>query len=283
MSGSLAEAGRSSSDFHLRRAEELIEQRNAESAEEHLAKIAAGALDEADAARVEAVRAEIARMRAERARELENERGSVWFQFKLEDYEERYLGGDPELARVRLFLERCAEFRERWPEHPELDWVERQERRFANLVDLDDAPAWPDVEWKAKVLTNARPRDYKQAFELVEAFRETADARERVPLDAFLRQLEAERAQYHADQLQYARREYENGNADRAFEWLVQSIVGLGDEAMADEAAEFLVRFENADGLLRGYRKSREADFEILLENRVVREFARKHDIPAGP
>jgi hypothetical protein len=278
MAGSLAEAGKSSSAFHLRKAEELIAIHNVDAAQEHVAKIVADGFDPADQARLAAVKVKIQAELDDKELRWQNARGSDWFEFKLEDYEKRYLAGDPSGPVIRVFLERCAEFRERWPKHPELVWVDRQEKRFASF-DLARPLTWPDIEWKAKVLTNARPRNYKEAFELLEGFGSTLTARERAPLDAFVNELKAARATYHQDQLRFARGEYQKGNIDRAIEWLVQSVLWLGDETMADEAADILIRFDNAAEVLRGYREARPEDFELLMENAIVRRFAADNGV----
>ena len=45
-------------------------------------------------------------------------RGTRILDGKLKKYEARYLQGDPEAAEVKLFMKLCADFRERWPQHP---------------------------------------------------------------------------------------------------------------------------------------------------------------------
>ncbi len=274
--GNREDASRSNSAFHLRRAEELVVEKNTVAAREHLAQVDVGTFTVLELRQHEELLAAIDAIEAEWRRAKENEKGDTWFEFKLEEYEKRYLSGEPSAAVVRVFLERCAEFRQSWPTHPELAWVGRQERRFANYPGLDDPEGLEDALWRARVLTHARPRDYAEAFGLLERYRETASAEERAAVDAMLAELETERASYHADQLQQARAEYQRGNTERAIEWLVQSIVGLGDVGMADEAASILVKFPKADAVLRGYASERRETFDELVQNEVIAEFARR-------
>ncbi len=277
--GNLEDAERTSTQYHLRRSGELLQERNADAAEVHLAKIIPSELSSEELELVEGYRETIRESRAAAELALENARGDTWFEFMLEDYEKRYLGGAPELPVVRVFLERTSEFRERWPEHPKLSWIDRQERRFSKFPGLDGPLTYADVEWKAKVFTNARPRDYASAFELLYTFRETADGEDKSAVDELVAGLRRGRETYHADQLRYAQAEYEKGNRERAFEWLVMSILRLGDETMENEAAEILVDFPGADALLRGYHRDRADDFEALMQNVVVAEFAQKNGI----
>jgi len=46
-----------------------------------------------------------------------------WFETYLKGYESKWLQGEPPKSRIRFFLKNAREFRERWPEHEEIDWV----------------------------------------------------------------------------------------------------------------------------------------------------------------
>ena len=202
--------------------------------------------------------------------------GTSYKDAKLAKYEKLYLQGSPAKPRVRVFLQRCNYFRERWPSHPEMDWVDRQERRFRGYVSLGDPPTYDDVEWEVKSLVKTSPRDYKQAFSVIDAFLESATGAEREAALAFREDQVAERAEYHLDRMQQARYEFERDDAAKAVSWLVNAIVMIGDGEMEDEAADYLIKIPDAELHLKGWRSAKPDAYEILIRNSIVREFAEK-------
>lgn len=204
--------------------------------------------------------------------------GSKWMKTYLENYEDRYLAGEPESYKIRLFVKRLYEFKRRWPEHPRIGWVERELRRLEGTVDLVSAPTWEDVEWEVRFLVAGKPRSYASAFALLEEILPRLESDEEiVALRMRKEELVPERAEYHKDRLRQAEYEYkENEDPAMAVWWLVNSILELGDPGMADEAAEILVKFPNAAGLLLGYQESYPDMFEGLLKNDVVKAWAEK-------
>jgi len=271
MTGSNEVAATASAKFHLRKAEELIANLNADAAQENLDKIVRSTLSAAELARIEVVEEGISRERAEIARIEQEELGKKWFRKYVGDFEERYLSGDPEPPKVRYFLELCADFRRRWPTHTRLDWVERQERRFGSTIKLTDPLTYDDVMWRADYLTSGRPRDYRTAFALLDEYSgRTENSIERVGIPNKIAELEAERALFHREQLKEAHDEYDKGQVGRATDRLVQLIMKLGDSAMEDEAAEIFIKFPEIEGVLKGYREFRPEDFEAISKNRVI-------------
>ena len=193
--------------------------------------------------------------------------GTTYLQKKLKNYADKYLSGSPEKPKARVFLQRCELFKQRWPEHPEMDWVDRQERRFAGFVSLADAPSFADVAWEAEALTYAKPRDYTQAFEAIDRFVRTASPDDKTLAGNLKKKMEADRSEYHIDRMLQAKFELEeNQDEAAAMHWLVWGVVGMGDQAMSDEAADYLVKMPNADAYLRGYRTNQPLVFERLSQ-----------------
>ena len=120
--------------------------------------------------RITDLRNKLAERDKKNALDRHNSVGTTFAQKKLRNYVDRYLAEDVDPPKARVFMDRAAEFKQRWPEHPERDWVERQERRFTTVVDMSLPPTWEDVSWKAESLTYAKPRDYQQAFAAIDAY-----------------------------------------------------------------------------------------------------------------
>lgn len=202
---------------------------------------------------------------AEVALATHNMLGTTYLQKKLKNYSDKYLSGKPDKPKARVFLQRCKVFKQRWPEHPEMDWVKRQEARFAGFVNLNDPPTFEDVAWEAEALTYAKPRDYTKAFEALDKFIATASAEDRTLAENLKKKMEADRKEYHEDRMLQAKYELEtNKDEAAAVQWLVWGVIGMGDEAMSDEAATYLLKMPNCDAFLRGYRSKQPLVFERL-------------------
>jgi hypothetical protein len=223
---------------------------------------------------VAAVEQEIAQRRAELASSLEHQAGTNFFDALLVRYEERWLQGQPDPPKVRLFLLRCREFKRRWPEHPEIAWVERQETRFRGSVDLDAPPTWADVDWEVQALVGTSPRNYRRAFELVGQFLDGAAGEDRKSAEELRARMVVEREAYHEDRKQQAKFEYEREDVGKSVWWLVHSVIWLGEPAMEDEAAAILVKIETCDDHLRAYKQSMPEKFDALMKNAIVRDYA---------
>lgn len=228
----------------------------------------------------EAVRAEYEAAAAESELALHNLAGNSYLQTQLKNFEQQRLRGEVERPEVRVFLKRCREFRERWPRHPELAWVDRMERRFADLVDLDEPPTLEDLEFEVETMTWAEPRDFGGAIALLQEFvdkaqGQTAQAGGRVLIE----DLEKRRREWFADRLQQARFEFDRGETGKSVGWLVTLIVYSGDQAMADQAAEELVKFEGLAGWLQAYREQQPDKYARLRLNDVVAAYIRRHDL----
>lgn len=239
-----------------------------EAAEDHLQhgnlKIATEKLDSIDVAQAstaEQGRLQELRARIDREHELAeidswNLIGDDYFEIHLEHYAKKWLVGTPALSKVRLFLERCDEFKERWPHHPKLDWIERQERRFQGHVDMRLPRTWEDIEWALEYLVNQPNRNYTRAFELVDEFVARAEGEDLILATTRRDEMLAERPRYHAEKMEEARTEFEeNEEQAKAVFILLHGVIWSGDEELADKSARTLARIPEVVMHLRGYRK----------------------------
>lgn len=231
--------------------------------------------------RIAKLREQLKERDAQSALDLHNNVGTEYAQTKLRNYVDRYLSEEVEAPKARVFLERAEVFRDRWPEHPELDWVGRQERRLASVADLSKPPTWEDVAWKAEALTWAKPRDYALAFAAIDDFvAEHADEEEKVIAGNRKKAMIADRAEYHVDRMLQAEFELkENKDEGAAIHWLVHGVIGMGDATMSDEAAEALLKMPSCDAYLRGYRSNQALVFERLLQNGKVAAYIEANEI----
>lgn len=247
------------------------------------------ALAEADRKLTQAQRAEIEQLRASLAREdVEVERvhddaaAQTWYDVKLAKYESTELRGTPQPHKVRLFLERCAEFRRRWPQHERIGWVERQEQRFAGVVDLAAPLTQQDVLWQANRLTSGVPAEWERALALIdERATRTSDAAERAELDALRAKLLAKRREAHVEAMHTARAAYQRGDKARAIELCAQSVMHNGDPELTAEAARYLVAMPELELALRQYREQRPWDYAALVREPAIADYARQAGIEA--
>jgi hypothetical protein len=259
----------------LRAAEQARAIGHYEEARAELAGIPASALTSELAARKQQLETEIQSADKDTSLFFENEAGTRYLDAMLKKYEGFYLQGKPEPAKVRLFLKRCRAFRERWPQHPEMDWVERQERRFGGYVDVNAPPTWPDVSWEVKDLTDGMPRNYVAALALLDELLPRISGEEATKAQNLRDELVQGRPEYATDRLYEARHQFEKyQDASKAVWWLVHNVAWLGDEALANESARFLVKMPDLAGHLLGYRQNYPERYAAVLSNAVVRSWA---------
>ena len=269
-------------DTRLSTARALIDAGRLEDAMRRLDLLKEEDLSDSEQAAADSMRAEIAEVHRNAELALENSKGARLLGW-LEKYEAESLAGAPSKARVRLFLKRAAEFRKEFPEHPAIDWLDRQEPRFAGLVDLSEPPDWESVKWEARSFIRSMPRNYAAAFELVGAFAERAEqAGDDFGLDEATRYLRLrgdERDEHHDDRIATAQSLYERGEDGRAVWWLVHQVIWSGEPELADQAGRVLIKMPDADVHLRGYRDAEPEKFEALMENQTVRKYFRASEI----
>ncbi|MEX1023596.1 MAG: FHA domain-containing protein [Planctomycetota bacterium] len=258
---------------------------NFDRAEEKLAGLVPAKLSAGERARVDAIRSEIESRRSTALLAVEHNIGTKWMEVYLKGYERKYLEGAPAKAKVRLFLKRLTEFQRRWPDHPEMEWVHRQRRRFGSSVDLSMPPDYEDLYWEVSRMVAIMPRRYSEAFATIDAYLALEGADRADEARALREQYVAERAEYHIDRLQQARHEVEQKkNYNKSIWWLVNSVAWLGDEAMENEAAQILVDLDKTPQVnlvdhLLGYQDKLPELYAKVLRNPIVGEFARKHDL----
>jgi hypothetical protein len=202
--------------------------------------------------------------------------GTKYMDVMLKKYEAKWLAGTPSSAKVRFFLERLKEFRRRWPRHPDMDWVDRQEARFRGAVDLTAPPTWEELEWEVDYIVTQPVRDYAKAFELVDDFLGRASGMELTDARKLRDELVEGRRLYHEDKLNQARYEYERDDVSKSVWWLVNLIVFIGDDAMAEEAASYLIRIPDLELHVPGYENTYPERYRKLLAHPTVRAHARE-------
>jgi len=122
-----------------------------------------------------------------------------------------------------------------------------------------------------------KPRNYAEAFAILEGMRGKLDSTDELALEARLLELSGERAEYHKDRLYQAQYEFEkNKDAPKAVWWLVHGIIWIGEEYMANEAAKYLVRMPDLAEHLRGYEEKYPDRLDLVLKNPVVAKWARE-------
>jgi len=230
-------------------------------------------------AQADALRKDITDASALAALAAQNDSGTKYFDVLLKRYEANYLQGTPDRSKVRLFLKRCTTFRQRWPRHPELEWVGRQEERFKGYVDMSAPPDWPDVEWEVRDLVDGMPRDYRTALALLDELLPRVEGEERVKVQNRRNELVQDRPAYAQDRLFQARHEFDKKqDTSKAVWWLVHSVAWLGDEALEDEAARVLVKMPDLPSHLLGYQSKYPDRFALVMRNSVVADWAERND-----
>lgn len=238
-----------------------------------------GELSQGQRTKQEELRDAIAERLDQMVIDAKNRVGTNYKNSKLQKYESIYLQGSPDKPKARVFLQRCRYFKQTWPDHPDREWVERQERRFRGFVNLSDPPTFEDVSWEVECLTRTSPREYKAAFEVIDSFIADAEGGALLSAKELHVQMLSDRSEYHIDRMQQARYEYEKEAVGQAVAWLVYAITMMGDQAMEDEAAGFLVKIPEVDQHLRGWRSKYPERFEVMLENDIVAEYVERVDL----
>lgn len=251
-----------------------------EAARSRLAAIARDTLDPKTRLLYDEATAALAAVQVETDLAVLNIAGTEYLQTQLVSFESQRLAGKAEVPKVRVFLKRCATFLERWPAHPEADWVKRMQERYGALHDVNARPTFADIAYEAETLTWANPRDYKQALEVVRKFAdEEATVDDRAKALELLDDLLQARAEWFTDRMQQARFEFDKGETGKSVGWLVMLIVYTGDETMQAQAAEQLSKFEGLAEWLRGYRTSQPEKYAVLRQQPVLSQYIAEHKL----
>jgi hypothetical protein len=211
-----------------------------------------------------------------------NMKGSEWMDDNLKKYVSKHLSGDKGTrAAARFFVKRCDEFRKTWPEHPDLDWVDRYRGRYAKLAEMNSPAEFDDLAWEVKRLTAGKPRDYARVFGEMDGFISRAGGQQLTAAQALHHDQTTEREAYFLDRMQEAQYQWKKQAYGQAVEWLVQVIVKIGDEQMADQAVDAFLKMQTTDGeplsdrYLLTYQKNRPEQFEILMGHSKMRSAAK--------
>jgi hypothetical protein len=251
-----------------------------QAAADRMASIRRDGLEPAVRVKYDEAAAALAAAQSEVGESIANIGGNEYLQTQLRNFESQRLAGKAERPKVRVFLKRCAYFLERWPQHPEADWVRRMQERYGALYDPTSRTTYEDIAYEAETLTWANPRDYKQALEVVRRFAdEEASVDDRAKALALLDTLTAQRAEWFSDRMQQARYEYDKGQTGKSVAWLVMLIVYTGDEGMAAQAADQLVKFEGLAEWLRGYRTSQPDKYAVLRQQPALAAYIAAHKL----
>ncbi len=204
-----------------------------------------------------------------------NVEGSKHFETQLKGFvNKRLLGDNVPRERARVFLKRCADFRKRWPQHPELPWVNRYQTRYASIAKMHEPPTFTDVAYEIKTMTWAKPRDYRKSFEMLTAFEAGASTGDFDACTELRDSLTTEREAYFTDRMQQAKWHWERKETGQAVATLVELIIGMGDAEMADQAAFEFVRLPGIEEWLSGYHTRKAEKFQLLVEHPAIRDMA---------
>lgn len=201
---------------------------------------------------------------------LLNDRGTKWKSTQLDRFRtDRLHGAKPPRERVRVYLKRVREFKERWPAHPEMEEVLRYEARFKEICDLSSPATFTDIAYEVKTMTWAFPRDYKGAFAIIE--KHIIDNPGDAPnCNELLATMRAEQQEFFVDRKLQVKYEWERDQKGQAVEILIQLILTLGDEGMVQEAADELVGLPGIDEWFKGYKQDRPEQFANLRKHPTV-------------
>ncbi len=225
-------------------------------------------------------REEAEAMRGEAQLYARNTTGTKWFTTQLEKFQTSYLKRNTR-PEARVFLKRIAQFRSDYPRHPKVTdgWCDRFAERYAEVAKLNEPPTMEDLAFEVKTLTWARPHDYKKSFELLEAFLLTARGSDEMAAKALVQEKITKRKEYFDERILYARKYWDDNEPNRAVAELAQLVAKVGDPAMEDQAADFLLKFPGLDGYLRSYKRDRVSTFEALMRNESLRAYAASNNV----
>lgn len=232
-----------------------------------------------------------------------NIRGSDYLEKKLKSFERNFLS-KPEPPQMRFFVKRLRAFKKTWPEHEEMDWVDRQLARFEPRVDLTARPTWDEIEFDVRMtaaihknkitreVAARRDADFTSALSELEEWLASAGPEEREKGLALLDEVRGYRDAWVADQLQEARHHYQkSAESEWSSDELGESIKSLvriiryaGDEEAARDAARRMVAYDEVADLgqyLEWYRDNRPDAFADLRRQAPLRDFMDEHGIGA--
>lgn len=213
-----------------------------------------------------------------------NSEGDVYFQKQLENFIDNYLDL-PNRPAARILLKRISWFEKEYPRHPQLAWCKRMKERWRATAAPSEAATYEDLAFEVKTMTWAMPRDYKTAFRLIDNFVTGSAGSDRAMAEALREEHEGTRREYFEDRMLQAKYEYGHDSGEQkssAVRWLTELITKIGDDDMANKAADVMVKIPGIEGPLRGYYNSERHTYDALVENAIVRGYIEANDVLAG-
>lgn len=246
----------------------LVEFENAELTPEWKAKLAE-------------MKAEVGRLAQTASKGAVDMEATKYWQNQLSNFADRFLAGAASRPEARVFVKRLKWFRDTYPNHEQREWVDRMLSRYESIAQLATPSTFKDLEFEVKMLTQAKPRKYPEAFAEIETFLAQATGPERDSGLSLKAKLEAEQQEFFDGELEGAAIYYDKArypdkfDAMKSFEILAQLVMCMNDPALADDAARRLVKMPEST-VLGGYKRDRPMDFERMTQNAIVRERAKE-------
>ena len=126
-------------------------------------------------------------------------------------------------------------------------------------------------------LTWARPRHYRDAFAALQRFYQAAEGSDRDAALGLMEEKETEQREFFDDRMLEAKHQYENKkDYSAALGELVQLVMHLEDEEMANEAARMVAAMPYIEGAIAGIQRDRPQDFALLAANPVMRKYLQE-------
>lgn len=213
-----------------------------------------------------------------------NAQGDPFYQSQLANYIPKYLS-TPSRPAARVLLKRINWFEKEYPRHPKLDQLRKWRERWRATAAMNEPANYDDVAWEFETLTWSNPRDYKTAFALLDGFLVNATASERARGEALRAERIGQRKEYYDEELLQAKHEYGMDSGEqkaKAVRGLTELITKIGDDAMANQAAEIMVAIPGIDGPIQGYYNYERWTFDALMENGIVRRYIESNKVVEG-
>jgi hypothetical protein len=219
-----------------------------------------------------------------------NAQGTPYLETQLKKFVSGRLLKDPSSRpKARVFMKRARWWIEQFPTHPERDWVDRHVARYQAVAALHEPSTFEDASFEIEALTWAYPADYKQAFKVLAEFRARATEEELGRLDMLAAELRTTEQEYFDEKFDEAQNFWsvdktgQRKNPGKAVERLVQLVIKLDNQDLANRAASTISKMESSDesilGMFRGYRNDRPDKWAALLENSIVRRFLEEKEV----
>ncbi len=224
------------------------------------------------------IRAQLAKLKVASTRQGVLGRATQWLDNKLRKFEDKKMAGDlGTRPRARVFVMRCNEFIELYPDHPEIEWVRRKKDRWAPIAQLDQPRTLEDLQFEVESYTwTASGRRYDRVFEAIDEFLAHADGPEAEVARSLREEQLAARRAHHIDRMQEIRYRWEKGETGTAMAHFVYHLKWWGDEEMENEVAAEITKLGGFSDWLANFKKNAPEDFEVIVQNRHVREVAER-------